>query len=223
MTPVNGDDAAATLLSYRNISNGYCLHYVWEAYAAHGARSSASYPTAYSAWLGSAGQHPGDWNPPSGVPVYFGPKSSSSAGDVVISLGGGMCAATEWPGSGVTGTCSLAQRQSQIGRPYLGWCETILNYPITSKEWNNEMPLNADTDYPAFVSMLQRAYKYDLRPEGDGVGMDWTKGNTVWERFSNLDNTQGAGAPTVQLDYDALAKALAAQGLQVAVISSPPS
>lgn len=127
---VDGMAAADTLLSFSNITPGYCLHYVWQAYAAHGAWSDQSYPTAYSAWLGSSGQHPGDRNPPEGVPVYWGPRSGSSAGDVVISIGNGRVAATDWPYNGRTGTCTLDERERQIGRPYLGWTDNMLGNPI---------------------------------------------------------------------------------------------
>ncbi|QHB37172.1 endolysin [Microbacterium phage Terij] len=127
---VNGMAAAQTLLDYDRVTPGYCLKYVWQAYKTHGARAEGSYPTAYSAWLGSPGKHPGDWNPPAGVPVYFGPKASSAAGDVVISIGGGNCVATDWPYNGVTNITTLAARQRQIGRPYLGWTDNILGYPI---------------------------------------------------------------------------------------------
>jgi hypothetical protein len=127
--PVDGAAAAQTLLDFRTCIPGWCLSYVWDAYATHGAWSNESYPTAYSAWLGSSGQHPGDWNPPKGVPVYFGPKESSSAGDVVISLGGGMCVATDYPYGGVINVCSLQDRQRQINRPYLGWADNIIGNP----------------------------------------------------------------------------------------------
>lgn len=133
MTGVDGMAAAQTLLGYDSVTPGYCLKYVWQAYKAHGAVSDGkSYPTAYSAWQQSdpATRHEGDWNPPPGVPVYFGPKSSSSAGDIVISTGGGRCAATDWPHNGVTGETTLADRQRQVGRPYLGWTEEILGYPV---------------------------------------------------------------------------------------------
>lgn len=127
---VDGVAAANTLLSYTNITPGYCLKYVWNAYAAHGAVSNQTFPTAYSAWLGSSGQHPGDRNPPAGVPVYWGPRANSSAGDVVISLGNGQVAATDWPYNGRTGVCTIDQREAQISRPYLGWTDNMIGNPI---------------------------------------------------------------------------------------------
>jgi hypothetical protein len=137
---VDGMAAANTLLSYTNINPGYCLHYVWTAYAAHGAWSNETYPTAYSAWLGSSGQHPGDRNPPEGVPVYWGPRSNSSAGDVVISIGNGRVAATDWPYNGRTGTCTIDEREKQIGRPYLGWTDNMLGNPILQVQPKPEPP-----------------------------------------------------------------------------------
>ncbi|WP_295787522.1 hypothetical protein [uncultured Microbacterium sp.] len=128
--PVDGVAAAQTLLSYRDIKGGMCLFYVWTAYKTHGARADGSYGTALEGWYGSPGKHAGDWNPPAGVPVWFGAKSSSSAGDVVISLGGGRVACTDYPVYGVVGSCTIAERQRQIARPYLGWTETILGAPI---------------------------------------------------------------------------------------------
>lgn len=141
---VNGMAAARTLLDMGSVRPGYCLMYVWQAYKAHGAVSDGKYyPTAYSAWEQGWGHHPGDWNPPPGVPVYFGPKPSSSAGDVVISMGGGRCAATDWPYNGVTNETTLAARQRQIGRPYLGWMDNILGYPV---DYQGDDDMNADQD-----------------------------------------------------------------------------
>lgn len=130
---VDGMAAARTLLSFARVTPGYCLKYVWQAYQAHGAVSDGKgYPTAKSAWDKTAPQfrHPGDRNPPPGVPVYWGAKPSSAAGDIVISMGGGIVACTDWPRAGVTGTTTLSQREAQIQRPYLGWTETILGYPV---------------------------------------------------------------------------------------------
>lgn len=125
--PVDGLAAARTLLSYDGIRGGYCLFYVWQAYKAHGASTGRSAPTATEAWNRSDRRHPGDRNPPPGVPVFWGPKASSNAGDVVISLGGGRVAATDWPRYGVTGICTIDERERQIGRPYLGWAECIFD------------------------------------------------------------------------------------------------
>lgn len=128
---VSGLEAAKRLLGFGAIAAGYCLYYVWQAYKAVGASTGMNSPTALDAWNKSGGKHPGDRNPPAGVPVWWGAKASSSAGDVVISLGGGRVAVTEPPGAGlVTGSCTLDERERQVGRPYLGWTEQIFDVPI---------------------------------------------------------------------------------------------
>lgn len=158
MTAVSGTAAAQRLLSFGVCRPGYCLYYVWQAYKSLGASTDLPAPTAYDGWLGSAGKHEGDRNPPAGVPVYFGPKAGSRAGDVVISLGGGLVAATDWPYSGIIGITTIDARQRQISRPYLGWTETILNHPIdyagvspaptpVTSEENPDMPVFIDNSF----------------------------------------------------------------------------
>lgn len=127
---VDGNAAAQTLLSWGTCSSGLCLHYVWLAYKEHGASVAKSWPTAYQAWLDSSGKHEGDRNPPAGVPVWWGERLGSNAGDVVISLGGGKVVATDYPSWGKIGTATLDEREAQIGRPYLGWTDNILSVPI---------------------------------------------------------------------------------------------
>jgi len=129
---IDGHAAAQTLLGYGDgIDRGYCLHYVWQAYKTHGARTDRSAPTALVGWERSDGKHPGDRNPPPGVPVWWGRRYDGNAdGDVVISLGGGRVVATDWPSWGVVGITTIDEREAQIGREYLGWTEAIFDVPV---------------------------------------------------------------------------------------------
>lgn len=127
---VNGAAAAQAMLRFGTWRKGHCLEAVWAAYKSVGARATTTAPTATDGWYRSAGKHPGDRNPPVGVPVWWGPKRSSAAGDVVISLGGGRVVATDWPYNGVIGITTIDARERQISRPYLGWTEEILGQPI---------------------------------------------------------------------------------------------
>lgn len=129
---VDGPAAAQTLLSFGNLQHhGACLHYVWQAYKAHGAATGRSAYTALQAWERTEGRHPGDRTPPAGVPVWFGARAGSAAGDVVISLGDGLVVATDYPRFGVVGVCTIDERQRQINRPYLGWSDHIFDQPIS--------------------------------------------------------------------------------------------
>ncbi|QGJ88898.1 lysin A [Microbacterium phage Teamocil] len=127
---VDGLAAAQTMINFGTWRAGYCLEAVWTAYKRNGASTGRSAPTAYVGWQNSDDKHPGDRNPPAGVPVWWGPKASSNAGDVVISLGGGRVVATDWPYGGVIGITTIDARERQIGRPYLGWTGDILGAKI---------------------------------------------------------------------------------------------
>lgn len=87
-----------------------------------------------------------------------------------------------------------------------------------------------DMDYNTFLSYLQRAFKYDLRPNGTGTpGQSYTAGPTFFEandgfgqRFTNLDAAV-AKIPTTpdgqEIDYAALAEALKEAGITIAIIT----
>lgn len=125
------------MYNYRTCNPGYCLSVVWQAYKDNGARVNGSWPTAWDAWVDSPGKHEGDRNPPAGVPVYLGQRGgyNGHCGDVMISNGDGTCVATDWPYNGVINICTIDERLAQTGRPYMGWTDNILGYPIN---WNGE-------------------------------------------------------------------------------------
>lgn len=132
MMGVDGLQAARNLSTYAPLSrHGWCLYYVWTAYKAAGAVATGSYPTALASWEAARKKHPGDRNPPAGVPVYWGVRGDGNRdGDIVISLGGGQVVCTDYPGWGQVGTCTIDERERQIGREYLGWSEDILGAVI---------------------------------------------------------------------------------------------
>lgn len=57
--------------------------------------------------------------------------------------------------------------------------------------------LDANRDYPAFVTMLQRALRYDARP--DGVGATYTLGPTVFELLRAADDSADVKAVSVAI------------------------
>ena len=68
-------------------------------------------------------KHPGDRNPPPGVPVSYGGGSRDN-GHRAISLGGGMIRSTDAAGWGHVGTVPLDWPERAWGLHYLGWSET---------------------------------------------------------------------------------------------------
>ena len=86
------------------------------------------YATALSAWKHAEHQHPGDADPPTGVPVYWSAAKAGpfkGAGHVALSLGHGLVRSTAWPKSGRIGTVSIDDLTRAWGRTYLGWSEDL--------------------------------------------------------------------------------------------------
>ena len=86
---------------------------------------------------------------------------------------------------------------------------------------DDDMALDAKTDYEAFRDMLYRALRWDVRSRGVGASAD--HGSTVWDILGRIDrNAQPVtaeqvkaiadqvvkqiGTPTVSVDYAAIAK-----------------
>lgn len=228
MNEVSGPDAAQTMRGWETNDPGYCLRYVWEAYKAHGAVSSTTYPTAYSAWLATKYRH-GDKNPPLGAPVWLGVRSDSNAGDVVISLGNGRVVATDYPTWGVIGECTIDQRLAQTGRPYLGWTDDFLgNWILTG---DDDMGLTSEergwleVTYNSIKNgksgVRQDGSVTKVIKHGDQVSTDSLKRlQTIQPLVENMAETLEdlANIPAGEIDYDALARALRAAGVTAVVI-----
>ena len=81
---------------------------------------------AINGWQAATQRHEGDYNAPAGAPVWFGESptrtdKNKNAGDVGISMGGGVGWFTDAAGNGKPGAMTIAARAKQIARPYLGW------------------------------------------------------------------------------------------------------
>ncbi len=134
MPSLNVTGAAARLLAFGTNTPGRCLEFVWLAisqgkvhYISGGAGS------AYETWQATdpASRHLGDRNVPKDMPAFFGPRPGNPYGDVIISNGDGTFTATDRP-NGHVGICTLNQRGIQVGRPFLGWAETMGGYTLTT-------------------------------------------------------------------------------------------
>ena len=118
---------------------------------------------------------------------------------------------------------------SRVGDTYYDPATEIANYLASPAGGNStpledDMALNATTDYEAFKTMLQRALKFDVRP--NGAGADYKLGRTLWEQLNGIEKAASTpvtaeqvkmiadavvaaiGQPSVQIDYAAIAKAV---------------
>lgn len=141
---VSGETAilrARPLVGVARYPQGRCLENVWRWFGLGSStgRAKGRMNIALNAWLYADQQHPGDWNPPAGVPLFYGVSPSRNdankrAGDITLSIGGGLQIATDVVGAKV-GITTIAARARQIARPYLGWSGDLGGYDI---EWVGE-------------------------------------------------------------------------------------
>lgn len=117
-----------------------CLYTVWVALGCPhtlGRLAGHTFATATEAYQYTTKRHT-DRNPPAGVPVWFGstagPRYAGDThwpdGDVALSVGNGFLYGTDYPVFGHTGKCTIAQREQQTGRVYLGWTEDFLGNDV---------------------------------------------------------------------------------------------
>lgn len=116
---------------------GACLAnvYKWFGSVQSTGPGAGQYNWAIKGWAFAKYRHAGDWNPPPGVPVYFGtdtPRTDKNApaGDVVLSIGGGRVVCTDGP-SGNTEVMTIAARAAEVRRNYLGWTADFLGHPVS--------------------------------------------------------------------------------------------
>lgn len=148
---------------------------------------AGKFATAMDGWNYAERKHAGDLNAPAGVAVYFGPSptrtdKNKNAGDVGLSIGGGLGIFTDANGARV-GIMSFQARAIQTQRPYLGWTEDFLGYdtsaanglvppvvttsgPILAQNDEDEMRVIANTKTNAWVAASPG--KWDAIPSGQG-------------------------------------------------------
>lgn len=81
-------------------------------------------------------------------------------------------------------------------------------YSFLSTTRRADMPLNAQTDWPAFSEMMERWFRYQSRTNGGRA--TWEDGPTIPEALSIL-----VGRSVADIDEDALAEALVKRGIDL--------
>jgi len=121
---------ARAYLGRQIFPQGMCLNFVWRMVGSINSVPSkqGTLTTALSAWNSSDYKHHGDRNPPVGALCYFGSSPTRTdrnkhAGDVTIWDGSALIC-TDASGATV-GRMSIAARERQTQRPYLGWTEDL--------------------------------------------------------------------------------------------------
>ena len=126
--------AAARMLAQRTNTPGQCLHYEWLAVSqgrVHYLTGGAD--TAYNTFenVVPSARHT-NRDVPRDYPTFLGPRVGSPDGDVILSRGDGTFVATDYPSAGRIGICTLAQREAQTGRKFVGWTTMQGGHTLTS-------------------------------------------------------------------------------------------
>lgn len=139
MTVLDPDAAVSfALATTRWRASGLCLEFVDHCYGVptsqlgdNGGPPNGAWQEAKDGWYYSEHQHPGDSNPPPGVPCYWetGP-SGNAAGHIVISLGDGWCRTTDYAGAASVSTQTIDSITAARRGGYLGWTEDYGGNPI---------------------------------------------------------------------------------------------
>jgi len=107
----------------------YCLRITREALGI-----GPKYQTAYGAWQGAKYKHKfnGNYNSvPRGVAFFW--RGPSSAGHIVLTLGGGLCLTNDLAGPGTYTVAKLSTITSKWGATPLGWTEDLNGVRYYSK------------------------------------------------------------------------------------------
>lgn len=116
---------------------------------------------AVDGWKATKHRHPGDRNPPAGVPVFWS-GGRNGYGHASVSLGGGKIRSTDADGSGRVATVDLAWPERTWGLTYLGWAED-LNGEIIPAPAPPKPPRPAKERTPGQITrarqLLQRALR----------------------------------------------------------------
>ena len=119
-------DAVTIALRFTTWPHAMCAAFVQRVYSMGWVGASA-----IDAWNRAHHKHT-DFPPPPGVPCYWAPKGSNPYGHIAVSLGGGKCRSSDYPGRGQVGTVDIRwieQHWPNTGR-YLGWSEDIAGSTI---------------------------------------------------------------------------------------------
>jgi hypothetical protein len=156
---------------------GYCLRYVrtWLEIGSH-------YASAIDAWNGAAYRHPGDRNPPPGVPLFY---AGGQYGHIVLGLHQAPnMRTTDAPSSGKVTTQEIAWCEQAWGYDYLGWTEDLNTVTIP---WSDQEDTVKEEDIEAIASRVNKTlgdYLASGEPR-DPADPDPEQGN---KRLVQIDN-----------------------------------
>lgn len=225
MPSINVDGAASRLLANGSLAKaGYCLFYVWGAISrgrVHYIAGGAS--TAYATWLAvPANSRHSSRTVPKDFPAFLGPRFGSSAGDVILSNGDGTFAATDWPSNRRVGICTLAQREAQTGRKFVGWASSMGGYDLVSTSTASDTISPLTTDVPVVIPKEQDmlgALIYNIQTDPGAAKQDDMQGGWFLVSPTVIQNLSASLGQflTTRLNCDTIAQSQASAGVALTI------
>jgi hypothetical protein len=126
---------------------------------------------AVDGWVSepTAARHPGDRNPPPGVPLSFSGGSKGYGHRCISRATGGNARSTDMSNGryakGITGNATIPEIERSMGVHYLGWSETIDGQPIPKDEHQPPKPVK-QTRVAIAHRLVERAL---IRAEHQGL------------------------------------------------------
>jgi hypothetical protein len=183
---------------------GYCLKYVRECFAV-----ASYYASAVDAWNAAQARHPGDWNPPPAVPVYFRTPSiydhvaitGNQPGEILTTYNDDV---RRYLGSSWADV--IRQIERDFDGPYLGWSEDINTVTV----WTDE-----GDDLDMDEATVQRIVTSCLRAEG-------VSGAGVWTPGPYPDGSPTVGDRAAKIVHDEVGGVLSSSGVVGAADGTQP-
>ena len=153
---VTRQQGAERALSVETYPSGQCYKFTRQMFGrpAVGDVDGDGDADAVDGWLRATGKHPGDRNPPRGVPAFWA-GGRKGYGHAAVSLGDGKIRSTDVPVAGKVGTVDLGWVERNWGLRYLGWAEGLNGVPIP----NPGPPRQIDIPEPSRGRQVDKAVR----------------------------------------------------------------
>lgn len=164
-TTYSAAQAATRARQYTSWAHWMCLGFVRNMITPT-VSSQYALPNATSAWL-RAQQKVTSGTPPAGAPVYWRwvAPDGRDLGHIAVSLGGGYCRSTDYPGYGQVGTAAISYLTRAKGLTYRGWSRDYAGLTIRGLEVSVGGAIPAPVNYSEATAIVvdDERLRYGLR------------------------------------------------------------
>lgn len=193
-TTYTAAQAATRARQYTTWRTGYCLNFVRNMLTPTISSPFGGLYDAEEAWQ-KAQKKVTSGTAPAGAPVYWN-IYAHDFDHIALSIGGGYCRSTDWPGKGQVGTVLISRLSQAWGGKYLGWSRDYAGLTIKGLEATPTVatiPAPVNYNEASLVTINDEALRSGVRSEsarwfnvrvwswlywhGGATGRDWCRAN----------------------------------------------